>query len=169
MRSTDLHPCIYSRLWLFQNRTAASGTEAESICLFRTSLSFRVVQNIVPLLVFEFGHNLNFWVLSQFEFLEFCHNLSFWVSSQFVFLSFIIIWIFEFCHNLSFWVLSKFEFLSLVTIWVLKFCHNLSFWVVTIWVLSFFQKKKKYWMFLWLLWLLSLLSLTIVTTVTTLA
>ena len=49
MRSTDLHPCIYSRLWLFQIRTAASGTEAESIRLFTTSLSFRVVQNIVPL------------------------------------------------------------------------------------------------------------------------
>ena len=41
MRSTDLHPCIYSRLWLFQIRTAASGTEAENICLFRTSLSFK--------------------------------------------------------------------------------------------------------------------------------
>ena len=49
-RSTDLHPCIYSRLWLFQIRTAASGTEAESIRLFRTSLSFRVQRNIVPLL-----------------------------------------------------------------------------------------------------------------------
>ena len=48
-RSTGLHPYIYSRLWLFQMRTAASGTEAESICLFRTSLSFRVQRNIVPL------------------------------------------------------------------------------------------------------------------------
>ena len=48
-RSTGLHPYIYSRLWLFQMRTAASGTEAESICSFRTSLSFRVEQNIVPL------------------------------------------------------------------------------------------------------------------------
>ena len=36
--------------WLFQMRTAASGTEAESIRLFRTSLSFRVQQNIFPLL-----------------------------------------------------------------------------------------------------------------------
>ena len=35
--------------WLFQMRTAASGTEAESIRLFRTSLSFRVARNIVPL------------------------------------------------------------------------------------------------------------------------
>ena len=43
MRSTDLHPCIYSRLLLFQITTAASGTEAEGICLFRTSLRFRVV------------------------------------------------------------------------------------------------------------------------------
>ena len=50
MRSTDLHPCIYSRHWLFQIRTAASGTEADSICLFRISLSCGVVQNIVPLL-----------------------------------------------------------------------------------------------------------------------
>ena len=42
-------------------RTAASKTEAESICLFRTSLSFRVKQNIVPLWDFE---------LSKFEFLQ---------------------------------------------------------------------------------------------------
>ena len=36
-RSTGLHPYIYSRLWLFRIRTAASGTEAESICLFTHS------------------------------------------------------------------------------------------------------------------------------------
>ena len=36
-RSTGLHPHIHSRLWLFQTRTAASGTESESICLYRTS------------------------------------------------------------------------------------------------------------------------------------
>ena len=50
-RSTGLHPYIYSRLWLFQMKTAASGTEAESICLFRTSLSFRVQQNFIPLVI----------------------------------------------------------------------------------------------------------------------
>ena len=49
-RRMDLYPCIYSRLWLFQIRTEAAGTEAERICLFRTSLSFRVQLNIVPLL-----------------------------------------------------------------------------------------------------------------------
>ena len=49
-RRMDLHPCIYSRLWLFQIRTEAAGTEAERIYLFRTSLSFRVQLNIVPLL-----------------------------------------------------------------------------------------------------------------------
>ena len=48
-RSTGLDPYIYSRLWLFQIKTAASGTKAESIFLLRTSLSFRVQQNIVPL------------------------------------------------------------------------------------------------------------------------
>ena len=48
--STGPTPSSYSRLWLFQMRTAASGTEAESICLFRTSLSFIVEQNIVPIL-----------------------------------------------------------------------------------------------------------------------
>ena len=48
-RSTGLHPHIYSRLWLFQIRTAVSRTEVESICLFRTSLSFRVKRNIDPL------------------------------------------------------------------------------------------------------------------------
>ena len=56
-RSTGLHPYIYSRLWLFQMRTSASGTVAEIICLFRTSLSFRVQRNIVPLWVFKFCHN----------------------------------------------------------------------------------------------------------------
>ena len=38
MRSTGLHPHIYSRLWLFQIRTAASEIEANGICLFRTFL-----------------------------------------------------------------------------------------------------------------------------------
>ena len=55
-RSTGLHNHIYSRLWLFQIRTAASKTEAESICLFRISLSFRVQRKIVPLL-------MNWWIL----------------------------------------------------------------------------------------------------------
>ena len=61
-----------------------------------------------------FGHNLIFWVLSQFECFrlvtikiftfrvlsqfEFCHSLTFWV---------------KFCHPLSFLVLSPFEFLCL--------------------------------------------------------
>ena len=39
----------FSRQWLFQISRAASGREAECICLFRTSLSFRVQQNIFPL------------------------------------------------------------------------------------------------------------------------
>ena len=86
MRSTDLHPCIYATLWLFQIRTAESGTEAESICLFRTSLSFRVQRNIVPLWVFKFCHNLIF--------LDIWHNLSFLVLSQFEFSSFVTIWFF---------------------------------------------------------------------------
>ena len=47
-RSTGLNPYIYSRLWLFQIETAASGTEAESICLFRTSFSFRVHETLFP-------------------------------------------------------------------------------------------------------------------------
>ena len=46
-RSKSLHPHRYYRLWLFQIRTVAAGTEAESICLFRTSSSFRVQRNIV--------------------------------------------------------------------------------------------------------------------------
>ena len=50
-RSSGLHPHIYFRLWLLQTRTTASGTEAKSICLFRTSLSFRLQWNIVPLLI----------------------------------------------------------------------------------------------------------------------
>ena len=58
-RSTGLHPYIYSRLWLFQMRTSASRTEAGSICLFRTFLSFRVKRNIAPLWVFEFCHKGN--------------------------------------------------------------------------------------------------------------
>ena len=54
---------------------------------------------------FEFCHNLNFWVLSQFDFF-------FIIVPQIVFLSFVTIWI-----------------LSLVTIWVFEYCHNLCFWV----------------------------------------
>ena len=63
--------------------------------------------------VFEFCHNLKFWVLSQFEF---------WVLSQFEF-EFCPNLNFEFCHTLSFWFVSQFEFLSCVTIWVSKVCH----------------------------------------------
>ena len=64
-RSTGLHPYIYFRLCPFQMRTAASRTEAVSICLFRTSLRFRVQRNIVPLWVTKFElQNLSykFWV-----------------------------------------------------------------------------------------------------------
>ena len=73
---------------------------------------------------------------------EFCHNLIFWVLSQFEFLSFVTIWVFEFRQNLSFWVLSQFEFFSFVTIYIFKFCHNLSFWVSSqfeFWVSSQFE------------------------------
>ena len=48
-RSTALHRHIYSRLWLVQITRVATGTEAESICVFRMFLSFRVQQNIVSL------------------------------------------------------------------------------------------------------------------------
>ena len=73
------HPYIYSRIWLFQIRTAALGTEAESICLFRTLLNFKFQQNIIPLWVFflllfspqfEFYHN-------EFFFFQFCQKFDF--------------------------------------------------------------------------------------------
>ena len=48
-RRTDLHPYIYSRLCLFQIRTAASGTEAENIRLFRTSLNLPSNKTLFPL------------------------------------------------------------------------------------------------------------------------
>ena len=49
-RSTGLYPHINFRLRLFQIRKTAFWTEAESTFLFRFSLSFRVQQNIVPLI-----------------------------------------------------------------------------------------------------------------------
>ena len=68
----------------------------------------------------EFYHNRVF---------EYHHNLSFWVKLQFELLSFITIWVLKFYHNLNSWVSSQFEFLRFFTIWYLKFYHNLSFWV----------------------------------------
>ena len=62
-RSTGIHPCIYSRLWLFQIWTAAFGTESESICLFRTCLRFRVQQKIVTLWVLSY---VTIWVFELF-------------------------------------------------------------------------------------------------------
>ena len=50
----QLHPRIYSSLWLLQIRTAASGTEAENIRLFRTPMSFRVQRSIVAFWVKTF-------------------------------------------------------------------------------------------------------------------
>ena len=110
----------------------------------------------VAIWVFEFCHNLSFWVLSQFEFCHILGNWDFfliWVLSQNEFLSFVTIWVFEFYHNLSFWVSSQFEFhpnlsfwdssqlkclsfitiefLSFIKMWVFEFHHNLSFWVLS--------------------------------------
>ena len=117
-RSPGLHPHIYSRLWLFQIRTAASGTEAESICLFRTSLSFRVQRNIVPLVkkmlcqyIFFFWNFLEmdsslennnnkqlFLIWSEIELKDvgnWVRGLSLW-SNFFVFICYIFFWaIFE--------------------------------------------------------------------------
>ena len=50
------------------------------------------------------------WVLSQ---------LNFWGLSQFEFLSLVTIYVFKFCHNLIFW--------NLVTVWVFELCHHVSF------------------------------------------
>ena len=82
--------------------------------------------SLVKIWVFEYGHNLSFWVLSQFEFLEFCKNLIFWVLSQFMFLSFITFDFLSFA-TIRFFELSKLECLNLVTICVFEFCQNLSF------------------------------------------
>ena len=92
-----------------------------AVLRLRKSMVSRCKQS---LWVFEFGPNLIFLVLSQFEYL-----------------SFVKIWVFEFCHkcvlssvivcfhNLIFWVLSQFEFLSFVKIRFFDFCHNLIFWI----------------------------------------
>ena len=58
-RGTSLRPHIYSRLWLFQISRAASGIEVESIYICRMSLSFRVQQNIIPLLTKNTSKNLH--------------------------------------------------------------------------------------------------------------
>ena len=70
----------------------------------------------VRIWVFEFSHNLSFWVWPQFEFF----------LSQFEFLSFVAIWVFKFCCYSS--VVPNFKFL--------EFCHRLSFLVVKIKLLN---------------------------------
>ena len=72
--------------------------------------------SFVTICVFEFDHNLSFWVVTI------------WVFS-FVTIWVVKIWVFEFHHSLSFCVSSQFEFLSFITIWVFDYDHNLSFWV----------------------------------------
>ena len=48
---------------------------------------------------------------------EYCHNLSFWILLKFVFFSFLTNFDKTQKLKLNFWVLSQFEFLSFVTIW----------------------------------------------------
>ena len=69
----------------------------------------------VPIWLYEFGQNLIYWVLAQFEFLNFVTT---W---------FLLPFLFKFWHNLSFCILSQFEFLSFVTFWVVEFCHHFFF------------------------------------------
>ena len=74
-RSTGLHHHNYSRLWLSQIRRAVSGTESESIRLFRTSLGFRVQPNIVHLVAKQNISNCN-----KTQKLKFWHKL--WQNSK---------------------------------------------------------------------------------------
>ena len=113
-----------------------------------------------------------FWVVTIWLF-EFYHNLSFWVMLQFEFLSLVTICFFEFCPNLchfccychychycnncvTIWVFELGDNLSLsfVTIWVVDYCHILSFFfsfvtifvffgLVTIWHLELLREAKK--------------------------
>ena len=80
-----------------------------SLCHSRRLLSSAILGlAFVTIWFFQFGHNLSFWGLSQFEFLsfvtikffDFCLNFTFW---------FYTFWVIEFWHNSSFWVLSQFE------------------------------------------------------------
>ena len=72
------------------------------------TLTTTVTITTITIWVFEFCHNLIFWVLSQFEFLSFVKIWFFYFCHIFSF--------FLFCHNLSFLVLSQFEFLNFVAI-----------------------------------------------------
>ena len=75
------------------------------------------------LLLFEFCHNLSFWVLSQFDF--------FFILSQFEFSGFVTISVKSFSNFFLVW--SELEFLSFVPICpslrFLPFCCDLTFWV----------------------------------------
>ena len=90
--------------------------------------------SLIKIWVFEFHHNLSFWVSSKFEFLSFNQI---WVSPQLGF------WVY---HNLIFWVISPFEIWVLsqfefVEFWSLSFCENKFFFVKK--KLIFFCMKKK--------------------------
>ena len=110
----------------------------------------------VTIWVYDFGHNLSFWVLSQcviFSFVtiwtfKFCHKLGFWFVTIWVF-EFVTICVFELCHNFKD---KKYFFLNVtsvttvttvttvtqcVTIWVLEFDHNFS--IVVLSQLKFFS------------------------------
>ena len=96
--------------------------------------------------LFEFCHNLIFWIGSQFEVLSlvtiwfFFNIVTFWGLSHLDFLSFVIFWFIfslvtfwncEFCDDWSFWVLWHFNLFSFVAILVFEFCHILSFRVLS--------------------------------------
>ena len=92
-------PHIYFIVWTFQIGRAAAGTGKGKICLFKTSVVCWAEQDVEALWVFEFCHNLSFWVWSQLRF------VTIWglESSKIVFLFNILSQFeFEFHFNLSF-------------------------------------------------------------------
>ena len=81
--------------------------------------------SFVTIGVFEFCHNLNFWVFSHILSFEFGQSLSFMTLWVF---EFVTIGVSKFYQKFNFWVLLQFEFLSFVAFWVYEFfSSNLSF------------------------------------------
>ena len=133
--------CQGVKLFLLKYVKIPTLTPATVTSVTVTIVTIRVFLKLCHNVIFEFGHNLRFralsqfefwsfvtiwfcWVLSQFEFFKFCYNLSF--------LRYVTIWVFELCHTWCFSVLSQFDFVEICHnkfffFSFFLFCHKLSF------------------------------------------
>ena len=101
------HNLSFFRIWVFKLLSEFDFFVRHPFNLFSSPIEFF---GLINLFNNFFCCYLSFWVLFLFEF---CHNMSWWVASQFVFLSFVTIWLFKFSHNLSiFFFFLQMEFLK---------------------------------------------------------